>query len=389
MSSVNITDTIKYIGVADKTLDLFESQYVIPRGVTYNSYLILDEKIAVMDTVDKRGTAEWLQKLDAELAGRTPDYLIIQHMEPDHSGSIKALTDRFPDMQLVASAKAFAMLDAFLEDAPKNPRLTVGEGDKLELGSHTLNFVLAPMVHWPEVMVTYESSEKILFSADGFGTFGTLDQQEDDWSCEARRYFINIVGRYGPSVQMLLKKAAKLDIAQICPLHGPVLAENLGYYIEKYDIWSSYRPEDKGIVIAYNSVHGNTARAVKELAALLEQKGAPAVSLFDLARDDMAEAIEDAYRYDRLVLAASTYDASLFPPMQDFLYHLQIKNFQSRTVGIIENGSWGPMAARKMQEMLEKCKNITLLEPVVTIKSALNEASRAKLAELAEAIADA
>lgn len=389
MAECNITEAVKYVGVDDKTLDLFESQYVVPNGMSYNSYVILDDKIAVMDSVDARMTEEWMQKVDEVLSGRMPDYLIVQHMEPDHSGSICAFLKKYPQAKLVASAKAFPMMDQFFEDKLPNERIVVGEKETLDLGTHKLQFFMAPMVHWPEVMVTYEESQKLLFTADAFGTFGTLDAQEEDWACEARRYFFNIVGKYGPSVQALLKKVAALNVAKICPLHGPVLSEDLAYYVEKYDIWSSYRAEDHGVLIAYGSIHGNTAKAAEELAQLLKDAGEEHVSLFDLSRDDMAEAIEDAFRYDRMVLAGPTYDANLFPCVEDFLYHLQMKNYQNRTVALIENGSWAPMAAKKMQAMLETCRNLTFIEPVVTIRSALNAASRETLRQMAEAITKA
>lgn len=385
MSEVMISDAVKYAGVNDPDLDLFEGQYIVPNGVSYNSYVIVDEKIAIMDTVDKRAADEWMERVEQVLDGRTPDYLVVQHMEPDHSASIARLCDKYPDMKLVATAKAYPMLDNFFGAGISNERITVGEKDILELGTHTLHFITAPMVHWPEVMVTYESSEKILFAADAFGKFGTLDTEED-WACEARRYYINIVGKYGPSVQGLLKKAAALDIGSICPLHGPILTENLEYYIEKYDIWSSYRPEDQGVVIAYASIYGNTKAAVEELAEMIREKGESKVCMFDLSRDDMAEAIEDAFRYDRLIIAGPTYDGNLFPCVQDFLYHLQMKNYQNRTVGIVENGSWAPMAAKKMQAMLEPLKNITLAEPVVTIRSALSQESRQAMETLADAM---
>ncbi len=387
MSEVYVSEAVKYVGVDDKTIDLFESQYVVPNGVSYNSYVIMDEKIAIMDTVDRRGTDEWLANVEKVLDGRTPDYLVVQHMEPDHAGSIKILAEKYPSMQIVANAKTFPMMHNFFEMDLSGREVVVKEMDTLSLGSHTLTFVMAPMVHWPEVMVTYESSEKILFAADGFGKFGALDVEED-WACEARRYFINIVGKHGRSVQELLKKAATLDLAMICPLHGPVLKENLGYYLEKYDIWSSYRPEDKGIVVAYASIHGHTRAAVQELVQMLEEMGQKVVS-FDLARCDMAEAVEDAYRYDRLIVACPTYDASIFPCMHDFLYHLQIKNFQKRTVGIIENGSWSPSAGRKMKAMLEDMRELKILEPMVTIKSSLKEETREKMRELARAMAEA
>ena len=388
MSDVYVSDAVKYIGVDDKTIDLFESQYVVPNGVSYNSYVIMDDKIAVMDTVDKRGTDEWLAKLERELGDRTPDYLVVQHMEPDHAGSVKILADKYPSMQLVANAKTFTMMEQFFDMDLTDRKVVVKEMDTLSLGAHTLTFVMAPMVHWPEVMVSYESTEKILFAADGFGKFGALDADED-WTCEARRYFINIVGKYGAQVQALLKKAATLDIAMICPLHGPILKENLGYYIEKYDTWSSYRPEDKGILVAYASIHGNTRAAVEEFAAMLEAKGAEKVVVTDLARDDMAEAIEDAYRYDRLVVACPTYDGSVFPCMEDFLYHLKIKNFQNRKVGIIENGSWAPQSGKLMTAYFEGMKDITLVGEKVTIKSSLKEDSRKALEALADAMVNA
>ncbi len=388
MSDVYVSDAVKYIGVDDKTIDLFESQYVVPNGVSYNSYVIMDEKIAVMDTVDKRGTDEWLAKLERELGDRTPDYLVVQHMEPDHAGSVKILADKYPSMQLVANAKTFTMMEQFFDMDLTDRKVVVKEMDTLSLGAHTLTFVMAPMVHWPEVMVSYESTEKILFAADGFGKFGALDADED-WTCEARRYFINIVGKYGAQVQALLKKAVTLDIAMICPLHGPILKENLGYYIEKYDTWSSYRPEDKGILVAYASIHGNTRAAVEEFAAMLEAKGAEKVVVTDLARDDMAEAIEDAYRYDRLVVACPTYDGSVFPCMEDFLYHLKIKNFQNRKVGIIENGSWAPQSGKLMTAYFEGMKDITLVGEKVTIKSSLKEDSRKALEALADAMVNA
>ena len=388
MSDVYVSEAVKYIGVDDKTIDLFESQYVVPNGVSYNSYVIMDEKIAVMDTVDKRGTDEWLAKLEAELGDRTPDYLVGQHMEPDHAGSVKILADKYPSMQLVANAKTFTMMGQFFDMDLTDRKVVVKEMDTLSLGAHTLTFVMAPMIHWPEVMVSYESTEKILFAADGFGKFGALDADED-WTCEARRYFINIVGKYGAQVQALLKKAATLDIAMICPLHGPILKENLGYYIEKYDTWSSYRPEDKGILVAYASIHGNTRAAVEEFAAMLEAKGAEKVVVTDLARDDMAEAVEDAYRYDRLVVACPTYDGSVFLCMEDFLYHLKIKNFQNRKVGIIENGSWAPQSGKLMTAYFEEMKDITLVGEKVTIKSSLKEDSRKALEALADAMVNA
>lgn len=387
---VTISDTIKYIGVDDRDIDLFESQYVVPDGVTYNSYLILDEKVALMDTVDTRGMKEWEQNLQAALGGRKVDYLIVSHLEPDHAGSIGRLVELYPDVTIVGNAKTFGMLPQFFDIKLEGRTITVKEGDTLSLGSHTLNFYMAPMVHWPEVMVTYESSEKVLFSADGFGKFGAMDAEDDEgWACEARRYYFNIVGRYGTSVQALLKKAAGLDIATICPLHGPVLKENLGYYIGLYDTWSSYKPENSGVLIAYASIHGNTGKAAEKLAEMLRAKGVEKVVVSDLARDDMAEVIEDAFRYDRMVVAAASYDGGVFPCMQDFLHHLQSKAYQKRTVGIVENGSWGPAAGRTMTAILETMKNITIVEPMVTIRSTLKEENMADLEALAEAIAHA
>lgn len=379
---MKITDSILYIGVDDKTLDLFESQYIIPNGVSYNSYLIRDEKTAIMDTVDERASDEWFANLDKALEGKTPDYLIISHLEPDHSANILKAVQKYPNLTLVGNAKIFSMLPQFF-DAQFDNKIVVAEGETLCLGSHTLQFFMAPMVHWPEVMVTYEQSEKVLFSADGFGKFGALDADED-WACEARRYYFNIVGKYGAQVQALLKKAATLDIKTICPLHGPILTENLGYYIDKYNTWSSYQPEDKGVFIAYASIHGNTAKAAKQLAKILEEKGVEKVAITDLSRDDIAEAVEDAFRYDRLVVAASSYDGDVFTPMDSFLHRLKAKNYQNRTVGIMENGSWAPSAAKVMRGYLENMKNITIIDPVVTIKTTLNEASEAKLNELAE-----
>lgn len=387
---VTISDSIKYIGVDDRDIDLFESQYAVPDGVTYNSYLILDEKTALMDTVDARGMKEWEQNLQEALNGRKLDYLIISHLEPDHAGSIGRLLELHPEAVIVGNAKTFNMLPQFFNVNLEEHSLTVKEGDSLPLGSHTLNFYMAPMVHWPEVMVTYESSEKVLFSADGFGKFGAMDAKDDEgWACEARRYYFNIVGRYGTSVQALLKKAAKLDIAMICPLHGPILKENLSYYIGLYDTWSSYRPENTGVLVAYASIHGNTAKAAQKLGEMLREKGVEKVVVSDLAREDMAEVIEDAFRYDRMVLAAASYDGGVFPCMQDFLSHLQSKAYQKRTVGILENGSWGPTAARTMKAMLETMKNISIVEPVVTIKSTLKEENMADLEALADAIANA
>lgn len=383
MKDVTITDSILFVGVDDKTIDLFESQYVVPNGISYNSYVILDEKVAVMDTVDARGTEEWFDNLDKALAARSIDYLVISHMEPDHAGNIKNLIDRYPDMKIVGNAKTFAMISQFFDVDITDRSVTVKEGDTLSLGKHTLQFFMAPMVHWPEVMVAYEQSEKILFSADAFGKFGALDTDEA-WTCEARRYYFNIVGKYGAQVQALLKKASTLDIQMICPLHGPILKEDLGYYIGKYDIWSKYEPEDEGVFIAYASIHGNTAKAAKQLAEMLEEKGAKRVAITDLTRDDMAEAVEDAFRHDKLVVASSTYDGGLFPCMEDFLSHLKAKNFQKRTVALMENGSWAPAAARKMREYLEAMKDITICEPVVTIKSAVKEDTLKVMEELAD-----
>lgn len=369
MKDVVISDAVKYIGVDDKTIDLFESQYVVPNGISYNSYVIVDEQIAVMDTVDKRATQEWLKNLEEVLQGRTPDYLIVSHLEPDHAGNIQMLAEKYPEMKVVLSVKAAAMLPQFFTMDLSKRSIAVKEGDTLSLGSHTLHFVMAPMVHWPEVMVEYESTEKILFSADGFGKFGALDTEEE-WTPEARRYFINIVGKYGTQVQNLLKKAATLEIQTICPLHGPILKDNLSFYIEKYLKWSGYEPEEEGVVVAYASIHGNTAYAAKKMAEILKEKGQNVV-VYDLARDDMAAAVSDAYRFDKLVVACPTYDASLFPCMEDFLYHLKIKAFQKRKVAIIENGSWAPMAGKLMKEYFEGMKNITICEPIVTIKSAV------------------
>ena len=384
---MNISDKIKYIGVDDTTLDLFESQYAVPDGVSYNSYVILDDKTAIMDTVDKRGMKDWENNLLNALDGRNADYVIIQHMEPDHAGSLARLIELFPEITVVGNAKTFVMINQFFENINIKNSLTVKEGDTLNLGSHTLTFVMAPMVHWPEVMVTDESSEKVLFSADGFGKFGALSLTENaDWACEARRYYFNIVGKYGAPVQTLLKKASALDIKTICPLHGPVLSDNLGYYLDLYNTWSSYQPESKGVFIAYASIHGNTAYAAEQFAEMLRNKGVDNVVITDLSRCDIAEAVEDAFRYDRMVLAAASYDAGVFPIMQDFLHHLQAKAFQNRTVGLIENGSWAPTAAKTMRNILETMKNITIVEPVVTIKSVLKETDIPALDQLADAI---
>ena len=385
MKEVTVTDSVLYVGCNDRDIDLFESQYHVPNGVTYNSYVIKDEKTAVMDTVDPRRTDEWLQNVERVMEGKAPDYLVISHLEPDHAGSIQRIAEKYPSMKLVSNAKVFAMLPQFFAFDLTDRMVTVGEGDTLELGSHTLHFVMAPMVHWPEVMVEYESSEKILFAADGFGKFGAMDADEE-WTDEARRYFINIVGKYGPQVQALLKKASTLDIAMICPLHGPVLKENLGFYIEKYLKWSSYEPEEEGIVVACASIHGNTRRAMLRFVEILKEKGAKNVVFFDLARDDMAEAVASAYRYDTLVTACCTYDASLFPCMEDFLYHLKIKNFQKRKVGLVENGSWAPMAGKQMRAYFEGMKEISIVEPMVTICSVMNEKNEEELKALADAL---
>ncbi len=383
MKDITITDTIKYIGADDKDIDLFESQYVVPNGVSYNSYVILDEKVAVMDTVDARRTEEWLDNLDKALDGRNVDYLIVSHMEPDHAANVQVLAEKYPQMKVVGNAKTFPMISQFFDIDLSERSVVVAEGDTLNLGSHTLTFVMAPMVHWPEVMVAYESSEKILFSADGFGKFGALDTEED-WACEARRYYINIVGKYGAQVQALLKKAAGLDIQMICPLHGPILKENLEYYIGKYQVWSSYEPEDEGILVAYASIHGNTRKAAIKLKEILETKGAKKVVITDLSRDDMAEAIEDAFRYDKMVLAAATYDGGVFPCMEDFLHHLKSKTYRKRTVALMENGSWAPIAAKTMRAVLEQMKDITICDKVVTIKSAVKDSTIADMEALAD-----
>lgn len=378
-----VTEDIRYIGVNDHDVDLFEGQYTVENGMSYNSYVILDEKVAVMDTVDAHFGVEWLQNLETELNGRRPDYLIVQHMEPDHSANIAVFMETYPEAQIVSSAKAFVMMQQFFGTDFPERKVVVGEGSTLKLGRHTLTFVTAPMVHWPEVIVTYDSTDKVLFSADGFGKFGALDVEED-WADEARRYYIGIVGKYGAQVQALLKKAAALDIAIICPLHGPVLNENLGYYLDKYNTWSSYAIEDEGVVIAYTSVYGHTKEAVEELAEKLNQRGCPNVVVADLARCDMAEAVADAFRYSKLVLATTTYNATIFPHMQSFIDHLTARNYQGRTVGMIENGAWAPMAAKVMKKMLETSKNLTYTDTTVTVKCALNDASRAQIDALAD-----
>ena len=382
---MKITDSIKYVGVNDHQIDLFEGQYVVPLGMAYNSYVIMDEKIAVMDTVDVKFTDEWLGNLKEVLDGRKPDYLIVQHMEPDHSANIMNFLAVYPDTTVVGNAKTFTFMGQFFDLDPAMKKLVVKNGDKLELGSHVLNFVFAPMVHWPEVMVTYDSTDKVLFSADGFGKFGANDVEDPEgWACEARRYYFGIVGTYGLQTQNLLKKASGLDIQIICPLHGPVLSENLGYYIDLYDKWSAYTPEEKGVLIAYTSVYGHTKEAVMELAELLKKEGCEKVVVTDLARDDMPEAVEDAFRYDRLVLATTTYNNSIFPFMHTFIEHLTERFYQNRTVGFIENGTWAPVAKKTMHSMLEGCKNIKFLETSVTIKSALKDDSRAALAQMAK-----
>ena len=377
-----ITEDIRYIGVNDHDIDLFEGQYQVPNGISYNSYVIMDEKIAIMDTVDKRKQTEFLENLETALAGRTPDYLIISHMEPDHASSIQAVLERYPEITLVGNAKTFPMLKLYF-DLDTSCALTVKEGDTLKLGRHELTFVMAPMVHWPEVMVSYDSCDKVLFSADGFGKFGALDVDED-WDCEARRYYFNIVGKYGMQVQALLKKEAGLEIQIICPLHGPVLKETIGHVLEKYQIWSSYGVESEGVFIAYASLHGNTEDAAKKCKEILEKKECPKVAIADLARGDMAEALEDAFRYGKIVLAAPSYDAGVMPVMADFLHHLQSKNYQKRTVALIENGSWAATAAKVMRQLFEKSKEITFTETTVKIMSALNEESTTQLENLAE-----
>ena len=378
-----VTEDIRYIGVNDHDVDLFEGQYTVENGMSYNSYVILDEKVAVMDTVDAHFGVEWLQNLETVLIGRRPDYLVVQHMEPDHSANIAVFMETYPEAQIVSSAKAFVMMQQFFGTDFPERKVVVGEGSTLKLGRHTLTFVTAPMVHWPEVIVTYDSTDKVLFSADGFGKFGALDVEED-WADEARRYYIGIVGKYGAQVQALLKKAAALDIAIICPLHGPVLNENLGYYLDKYNTWSSYAVEDEGVVIAYTSIYGHTKEAVEELAEKLNQRGCPNVVVADLARCDMAEVVADAFRYSKLVLATTTYNATIFPHMQSFIDHLTARNYQGRTVGMIENGAWAPMAAKVMKKMLETSKNLTYTDTTVTVKCALNDASRAQIDALAD-----
>ena len=379
---MEITKDIKYLGVNDRNIDLFEGQYVVENGMAYNSYVITDDKIAVMDTVDRHFGEQWLENLKAVLSGRKPDYLVVQHMEPDHSANIVNFLNTYPDAKIVASAKAFAMMGQFFGRDFSDCAMVVKEGDTLDLGSHILNFIAAPMVHWPEVIVTYDSTDKVLFSADGFGKFGALDADED-WACEARRYYFGIVGKYGAQVQALLKKASALDIKTIAPLHGPVLFENLGYYLDLYNTWSSYQPESEGVMIAYTSVYGNTKKAAELLKSELEALGCKKVTISDLAREDMAEAVEDAFRYDTLVLATTTYNADIFPFMKEFINHLTERNFQKRRVGLIENGSWAPTAAKTMKKMLEGCKELEFAETTVQIKSSLSEQSREQISVLA------
>ena len=383
---MTITKNIRYIGVDDTTLDLFEGQYIIPNGISYNSYLILDEKVAIMDTVDARKGKEWWENLEAALEGRTPDYLVVQHMEPDHASLVDEVMERFPNLQVVATQRALQMMPLFFEGADfSNRSIAVGEGDTLSLGAHTLRFFLAPMVHWPEVMVSLEETEGILFAADAFGKFGALCHEED-WACEARRYYFNICGKYGVQVQALLKKLAGANIQTICPLHGPILTENLGYYIGLYDTWSKYEPETEGVFIAYASIHGGTAKAAHRLAKILREKGAPKVSIADLSRDDMAEAVEDAFRMSKLIVCASSYDAGLFPPMHEFLHKLIIKNYQNRRVGILENGSWAPTAGKCMRNMLLEMKNLDIVSPMVTIRARMKAEDLPAMKELADTI---
>ncbi len=384
----HVTDSIYYVGVDDKDIDLFENQYVVPNGMAYNSYVIDDEKIVIMDMVDVKCAEEWYANLDEVLKGRQPDYLVMSHLEPDHSANLTEVLKRYPELKVVSNAKLLAMIPNFFPDIDLTGRtITVDGSEPFDTGVHKLNFVMAPMVHWPEVMVTYESAEKVLFAADAFGKFGTLDTDED-WACEARRYYFNIVGKYGMPVQALLKKAENLDIQIICSLHGPILKEDLGYYINLYKTWSSYEPEDKGVFIAYSTLHGNTGNAAKKLAELLKEKGCPKVVVSDLAREDMAECVEDAFRYDRMVLASPTYDGGLMPVMMDFIYHLKSKAYQNRTVGFIENGSWAPMSGKLMKEQMSAMKNINIIEDVVTVKSTLKAADEAKLEELADKLMD-
>lgn len=381
----NVTDKVEYIGVNDKTLDLFESQYIIPNGVSYNSYIIKDKKNVLMDTVDKRATNEWLENVEKSLNGENIDYLVISHLEPDHSANIQLIAEKYPDMKIILNQRTESMMKQFFDMDFSSRCIIVKEEDIIDIGEHKLQFFMAPMVHWPEVMVTYEQTEKILFSADGFGKFGTLDTEED-WTCEARRYYFNIVGKYGAQVQQLLKKVSKLDIKMICPLHGPILKENLSYYINKYDIWSSYKPEDDGVLVAYNSIHGNTRKVVEDLEEILKENGAKKVVVSDLSREDMAEVIEDAFRYDKLIIASPTYDAGLFPTTEKFLRHLKHKDYQSRKIGIIENGSWAPMAGKLMKDIIKDMKDIKICDTVVTIKTRLNNEVKEKMEDLVKEI---
>ena len=380
-----VTERVHYVGVDDKTLDLFESQYVLPNGISYNSYIIHDEKTVIMDAVDKRMVKEWLENVKKDLEKKEPDYLVVSHLEPDHSGGIEALIDMYPNMKIIVSQVAGNMIPQFIHRDLKDKLVIVKEGEVIDLGDHKLQFFMAPMVHWPEVMVTYEQTGKILFSADGFGKFGTLDVK-DDWDCEARRYYFNIVGRFGAQVQALLKKASNLDIKMICSLHGPILKENLEYYINKYDIWSSYKPEDSGILIAYNSIHGNTEEAVLKLAQMLKENGEEKVVVSNLAREDMAEVLEDAFRYDRMILASPTYDMSLFPDTEKFLRRLKHKNYQNRKVAIIQNGSWAPASGKLMKDLFSEMKNIEIVEPMVTIKTRMTEETEKQMEELVKNI---
>lgn len=380
-----ISESIIYVGVDDKEMNLFENQYNTPNGISYNSYVILDEKVAIMDTVDKRKTSDWMKNIEKILDGKEPDYLVVSHMESDHSDNIANLVAKYPNMKVVGNLQTFKMIAQFFDLDLKEKSITVKEGDVLDLGMHKLHFIMAPMVHWPEVMLSYEESEKVLFSADGFGKFGTLDTQED-WTCEARRYYFNIVGKYGANVQCVLKKLSNIEVKTICPLHGPILSENLEYYINKYDIWSRYIPEDDGVLIAYASIHGNTENVAKKMAEILNQKGAKKVVITDLAKDDMAEAIEDAFRYDKMIVASSTYNMEIFPCMEQFLNHLKGKNYQNRKVGIIENGSWAPNSGKLMKEIFEKMKNITICKDLITIKSAMKENNIIQMEKLADEI---
>jgi len=382
MTNVTISDAIRYIGCDDHDLDLFESQYIVPNGISYNSYVIMDQKIAIMDTADERVTDQWFANLEEALEGREPDYLVVSHMEPDHASNIVRVCERYPGLQVVTTAAATRMISQFFDVDLSDRLQAVKEGDQLELGDHCLTFMMAPMVHWPEVMVEYESKEGVLFTADAFGKFGCLDVDEE-WDCEARRYYVNICGKYGPQVQALMKKVRTLEVKTICPLHGPILKEDLDHYLDKYDIWSKYEVEDEGVAIVYGSIHGNTGKAAKKMAEIMEEKG-QLVEIFDLSRDDMAEAVENSFRYDKLIVACPTYDAGLFPPMEDFLYHLKMKNFQKRKVAIMENGSWAPMAGKLMRAKLEECKDCQIMDQVITIRSAMKPADVDQMKKLAE-----